>query len=59
MFHKLDTQKKGYLVAEDLKNGMPEVLQNFFTVLNYKEKDFKPDWDKVFRCIDTSESGKV
>ena len=58
LFHTLDAESKGYLVAEDLKNGMENVLPYFQEVLGYKET-FKPDWEEVFRCIDSDKDGQV
>ena len=46
------------MVAEDLKNGMENVLPYFQEVLGYKET-FKPDWEEVFRCIDSDKDGQV
>ena len=58
LFHTLDTTKKGYLVAEDLKNGFQNVQPFFQEVLGYK-KTFKPDWNEVFKCIDSDKDGQI
>ena len=58
IFHYLDIDQKGYLVVTDLKLGMDLVLPYFWKVLR-KDDNFQPDWDSVFECIDTQQTGKL
>ena len=59
----LNKRQNGFLSLEELKNGfeaegMQQVEQNFRLVLG-KKPDVKLEWDKVFRCIDTDQDGKL
>ena len=38
---------------------MRKVTEEFYEVLEKDRAEFKPDWNKIFDCMDTKRSGKL
>lgn len=55
---KLNTSKTGYLTVEEIRAGTDQI-KGLFNLSLDKDKNFEPDWEKLVKCIDVDNDGKV
>ena len=58
MFNELDTDKDGFLSADEISAGLTKVMASFRTQLG-KPSNFEPDWDNVIKAISQNDNGLV
>ena len=55
---ELNTSKTGQLTADEIKGGTEQIKDVFKLALG-KKANFEPDWDKLVKCIDVDNDGKI
>ena len=55
---ELDTSKDGFLSVDEIKDGMKKIEQDFQVSFG-KNENYKPDWDKLIKCIDVNNDGQI